>query len=162
MSEVVAIMNSDPFCREVNIVGDGAWAVYNTPSVRDINDVFRTAYTINSMIQVLNYELRRRRIDAISVGLGMSYGRALMIKAGYSGSGLHDVVYMGDVVNQSAKLAAHGNKSDGDEPLMVSDLFYQNLTDKNKGLLRWNHQRKCWNGNVVDSEMEAWFKENCK
>ncbi|MEU2617561.1 adenylate/guanylate cyclase domain-containing protein [Streptomyces sp. NPDC007157] len=161
VSEVVAIMNSDPFCREVNIVGDGAWAVYNTPKQRDINDVFHIAYTINSMIQVLNYELRRRGIDAISVGLGMSYGRALMIKAGYNGSGLHDVVYMGDVVNHSAKLAAHGNKTYADDPLMVSEVFYENLTDKNKSLLHWSRQRQCWSGNVVNSEMEAWYKENC-
>lgn len=162
VSEVVAIMNSDPYCREVNIVGDGAWAVYNTPSARDINDVFRIAYTINSMIQVLNYELQRRSINSISVGLGMSYGRALMIKAGYSGSGLHDVVYMGDVVNHSAKLAAHGNKTHSDEPVMVSELFYENLTEDNKKLLRWNSQRGCWHGYVVNSSMESWFEQNCK
>ncbi|MGW2614684.1 adenylate/guanylate cyclase domain-containing protein [Streptomyces sp. NPDC001500] len=161
VSEVVAIMNSDPYCREVNIVGDGAWGVYNTPRQRDINDVFSLAYTINSMVQVLNYELRRRRIDPISVGLGMSYGRALMIKAGYSGSGLHDVVYMGDVVNHAAKLASHGNKTSVDDTLMVSDVFYGNLTDENKALLRWNPIRNCWHGEVVNSVMEAWYKENC-
>jgi class 3 adenylate cyclase len=161
VSEVVAIMNSDPYCREVNIVGDGAWAVYNTPNKTDIDDVFRLAYTINSMIKVLNYELQKRKIDPISIGLGMSYGRALMIKAGYSGSGISDVVYMGDVVNQAAKLAANGNQGYGDEPLMVSEVFYQNLNKENKELLRWNYKRSCWNGNVINTAMQNWYEENC-
>jgi class 3 adenylate cyclase len=44
----------------------------------------------------------------IRSGIGMSYGRALMIKAGFNGSGINDVVYMGDVVNRASKLAGLG------------------------------------------------------
>jgi hypothetical protein len=33
-----------------------------------------------------------------------------MIKACYSGSGINDVVYMGEVVNRAAKLASQGGK----------------------------------------------------
>lgn len=46
----------------------------------------------------------------LRVGIGLADGRALMIKAGFSGSGIHDVVYMGQVVNPAAKLAALGRK----------------------------------------------------
>ena len=38
ISEAVAILNSDPSVREVNIVGDCVWAVYNTPSKTDIDE----------------------------------------------------------------------------------------------------------------------------
>lgn len=162
VSEVVALLNSDPYCSEVNIVGDGAWAVYNTPRRSDIDDVFSIAAKINSMIKVLNYELRKRKMDPITVGIGMSYGRALMIKAGYRGSGLEDVVYMGDVVNASAKLAAHGSETWSDHPLMVSDVFKGNLDDHNQGLLQWRTLRNCWHGNVVNTGMEDWFNEHCK
>lgn len=161
VSEVVAIMNSEIRCREINIVGDGAWAVYNTPFTTDIDDVFSLAARIHSMVKVLNYELRQKGIDSISVGLGMSWGRALMIKAGYKGSGLDDVVYMGDVVNHAAKLAAHGSESYIDHPLMVSDNFYGNLNEHNQGLLTWNRARNCWHGNVINLAMEEWFDANC-
>ncbi len=161
ISEVVAILNSDAYCREVNIVGDGAWAVYNTPQKSDIDDIFSLAAKLVSMIKVLNCELGKRGIDPILVGIGLSYGRALMIKAGYAGSGLNDVVYMGDVVNAAAKLAAHGNETYSDKPIMVDDAFYQNLNDRNKALLSWSHLRSCWQGDAVNTVMEDWYQVNC-
>jgi len=161
ISEVVAILNSDTSCREVNIVGDGAWAVYNTPSKSDIADIFSLAAKLASMIKVLNYELGKRGVDPIQVGIGLSYGRALMIKAGYAGSGLNDIVYMGDVVNTAAKLAAHGNETYSDRTIMIDDTFYQNLSDNDKALLERNQIRNCWHGNIVNTAMDAWYKANC-
>lgn len=161
ISEVVAIMNADPYCQEVNIVGDGAWCVVKTPKKSDIDDVFGTAFRINSMKRILNYELGKRGIDPIEIGLGMDYGRALMVKAGLAGSGINDVVYMGDVVNRAAKLAAGGNESYFDRTLMVGDVFYGNLNDHNKGLLSWHSSRQCWHGDVIDTGMEEWFQANC-
>src|SRR4051794_39264276 len=108
ISELVAVMNGDPACREINIVGDGVWCVVNTKLTTDIDDVFSTAARINELIDVLNCKLRKRGIEEIRIGIGIEYGRALMIKAGYSGSGINDVVYMGEVVNRAAKLAAEG------------------------------------------------------
>jgi hypothetical protein len=55
-------------------------------------------------------------------------GRALMIKAGYSGSGIADIVYMGDVVNAAAKLAAQGANGIGVSPIMIGNSFAGNLT----------------------------------
>src|SRR3954451_24966984 len=57
ISELVAIMNSDPYCREVNIVGDAVWCVVNTPKKSDIDDVFSTAARVNSLVKVLNCKL---------------------------------------------------------------------------------------------------------
>ncbi|WP_417234751.1 adenylate/guanylate cyclase domain-containing protein [Arthrobacter sp.] len=162
VSEVVALLNSDVGCREVNIVGDGAWAVYNTPLKTDLDDVFSIAARLNSMVEVLNYELGRRDIDPIRVGIGMAWGRALMIKAGFKGSGLDEVVYMGDVVNRAAKLAAFGNDTYNDHPVMVDDVFQSNLNEHNKGLVTWNSRRSCWHANVVNLEMDAWLKESRK
>lgn len=162
VSEVVAILNSSLNCREVSIVGDGAWAVYNTALKTDLDEVFEIGVTLNSMIQVLSYELGSRNIDPIKVGVGMAWGRALMVKAGFKGSGLDEVVYMGDVVNRAAKLAAFGNDTYNDKPLMVDSVFKSNLNDHNQGLLSWNRMRDCWHANAVMGAMEAWQKENCK
>jgi class 3 adenylate cyclase len=161
ISELVAVMNGDRRCREINIVGDGVWCVVNTPLKEDINRVFETAYTANSMIKTLNYKIQKLGYDRIKVGMGMSWGRALMIKAGYAGSAINDVVYMGDVVNEAAKLAAHGNQTETDRPLMVSNAFYVNLNEHNQALLEWSAIRGCWQGNVVNTGMEEWYLENC-
>lgn len=161
ISEVVAILNGTDICREINIVGDGAWAVYNTPKKSNIDDVFSRSAMLMSMVKVLNYELGKKSIEPISVGIGLSYGRALMIKAGYSGSGINDVVYMGDVVNEAAKLAANGSQSYIDKPIMISGDFHCNLNEENESLVYWNSTRQCWHANVVNSLMDEWYDENC-
>ena len=86
-----------------------------------------------------------------------------MIKAGYLGSGINDVVWMGDVVNEASKLCSNGNRESYDLPVMVSSTFYNKLTLPNKSeLLKFNQIRKCYHGDIVNSEMDKWFDENCK
>ena len=59
-----------------------------------------------------------------------------MIKAGYSGSGINDIVHMGDVVNSAAKLAAIGGMRPLEPgPLIVGGQFHHNLNDHNKSLV---------------------------
>lgn len=163
ISELVAVMNDDFYCREINIVGDAVWCVVNTPNTSDIDDVFSTACRAHSLIMVLNCKLKRKRIDPISVGIGMDWGRALMIKAGYSGSGINDVVYMGDVVNSAAKLASKGSMNFlAPGPLMVGSNFQFNLNDHNKALLSWNSTHGCYMGSAVNIAMNDWHRENCR
>jgi len=159
VSEMVAVLNASPQCVEVNIVGDGVWAIYNTPAKTDIDEVYRRAYTAASMLRILNAELEARRITAIKVGIGMSYGRALMVKAGLEGAAINDVVYMGDVVNEAAHLAAKGNKMFAPQ-MMVSDVFKNNLNELNQGLLSWSNERGCWSGTVIDTAIERWTDDN--
>ena len=94
------------------------------------------------------------------MGIGLAFGRILMIKAGYSGSGLNDVVWMGDVVNDSSKLCSYGNKTWRDREMMVSSDFQCNLNDHNKALLEWNSNRSCYHGNVINIAMDKWLKDN--
>jgi class 3 adenylate cyclase len=161
ISEMVAVMNGNPQCVEINIVGDGVWCVVNTPWKEHIDAVFGIAAQMNSVIKVLNYRLRKKALAEIRVGIGMSYGRALMIKAGFKGSGINEVVYMGDVVNEAAKLAAFANSTFSDEPVFVSDVFHTNLNEHNRGLLKWNAARSCWHGNIVESTSDEWYEANC-
>lgn len=161
ISEMVAVMNGNPNAREINIVGDCVWAVYNTPTKADIDAVFSVAASGNSLVKILNYKLNKAGYSTpLKCGFGMDYGRALMVKAGYSGSGISDVVYMGDVVNQSAKLASQGSK-DSAPPLMIGDVFAGNLNKHNTALVQKDWLRGCYTGTVVNSAMEAWYNENC-
>lgn len=62
-----------------------------------------------SLVDILNFKLKKRGYQTYEVGVGLDYGRALMIKAGNKGSGLNDVVWMGDVVNQACHLCNEAN-----------------------------------------------------
>lgn len=162
ISEMVAIMNGNEQAREVNIVGDCVWAVFNTPLKNHINKVFSTAAQANSLVKTLNYKLIKAGYSQpISVGIGMAYGRALMIKAGYNGSGIADVVYMGDVVNQTAKLAAQGSDGYSVPPIMIGDAFAANLNEENQKLVTKDWNRGCYTANVVNTVMNDWYEVNC-
>lgn len=105
LSECVAIMNSYTICKEININGDCVWGVFETPNISDVDKVTDVAAKLNSMIRILNYKLEKKNYEKINVGIGIDDGLALMVKAGYSGSGLNDVIWMGDVVNSACHLA---------------------------------------------------------
>lgn len=161
ISEMVAIFNSASFAREINIVGDCVWGIYNTTQKAQIDEVFSMAAKANTLVKILNYKLGKHGYPTpIQAGLGMSYGRALMIKAGLSGSGINDVVYMGDVVNKAAKLAARGNVGWND-PLQIDDDFRLNLNESNKAVTTVTSDRECYEADVVNTLMNDWYTANC-
>jgi class 3 adenylate cyclase len=164
ISEMVAILNSDPYVREVNIVGDCVWAVYKVLTTTHIDDVFSLAAKANSLTMVLNYKMKKKDwTTPLRFGIGISYGRALMIKAGFNGSGINDVVYMGDVVNKASKLAGLGSSNWQTEAIVVDQVFYQNLNEKNRGLLRsaYGFDGLYYHGDVVNAVMNDWYETNC-
>jgi len=163
ISETVAILNSDTGAREINIVGDCVWGLYNTPYKSDIDGIFSLAYQTNSLLKLLNYKLAKANYKTpIRAGVGLAWGRALMIKAGYSGSGLQDVVYMGDVVNRAAKLAAKGSKTPWAPPIMIDGGFAANLNEHNQALVTNDYQYGCHTSDAISIAMQEWYSENCK
>lgn len=83
-----------------------------------------------------------------------------MIKAGFSGSGINDVIYMGDVVNRAAHLAHEAGRGSND-PFLVGEVFQHNLNDHNQGLLSSRYLTDLgtvYTGNVVNTEMNDWLK----
>lgn len=162
ISELVAILNGSKLTREVNIVGDGVWAVFNTPKKADINEVFSLACKANSLMKVLNYKLKKAKYKTpIRAGIGLAWGKALMIKAGHKGSTINDVVYMGDVVNRAAKLAAMGSKGPLDPPMCIDSDFRFNLNDHNKGLTKKHAEDDFYTSRAINTAMQAWYEANC-
>lgn len=164
ISEATAILNDTGLsCKEISINGDCVWGVFETPLKSDIDSVFGTAARLNSMIKILNYKLKTKGYTQISVGVGIDYGRALMVKAGYSGSGLNDVIWMGDVVNSACHIANKAGR-DGRKAIIVSDIIYSNLNEHNQKLLSNTiiDGKSFYSGDVVNSYMDNWYDENCK
>lgn len=161
ISEMVAVLNGTPQVREVSIVGDCVWAVYNTPYTRDIDEVFGRVYVANTLKKLLNIKLGQKGYESLNFGIGVDWGRALMIKAGYSGSGINDVIYMGDVVNRAAHLAHNAGRG-WEPPIWVGESFFGNLKEENAKLLssKWiPGLGTIYVGEVVETGMEAWLKE---
>ena len=160
VSEIVAVLKGNMTVSEIYIEGDGVWAVFNTTTKTDVNSVFNTAAQVASLIDVLNVKLTKKGYSTIEVGIGLDDGESLYIKAGYKGSGINEVVWIGRVVGTCAALCGYGNKLWSDREIMVSEIVYGNLTDANKKLLEWSQARGCYHGFVVNVAMDQWVKEN--
>ena len=162
ISEIVAIMNGNNLCSEINIVGDCVSGIFNTPYKSNFDSVFATAAQISSFIDVLNCKFEKNNIEQINVGIGLSYGRSLMIKAGYSGSGINDLVWMGEVVNEASKLSSYGNKTQLDGEMMISSIFYNNLKEQYQNFFGINSTRNCYHANIISNAMNNWYQIHCE
>jgi class 3 adenylate cyclase len=160
ISELVAVLKGDPTVSEIYIEGDGVWAVFNTTTQNEVNRVFGTAAKVSSLIDILNIKLKRKGYSEVSIGIGLDDATTLYIKAGYKNSGINEVVWLGSVVGQAAALCKNGNRESYDRELMVSKRVRDMLDDHNKGLLVWSSQRECYQGYVVNVEMNEWVKAN--
>lgn len=131
ISECVAIMNSAANCKEVFISGDCVSGIFDSPYKSHIVSAFETAGMLSTLIELLNWRLSSKGYKPITCGIGIAYGRALMIKAGANGSGVNDIVWIGDVVNEAAHLCHEGNRN-LNKSVQVSNSVFINLTDEYK------------------------------
>ncbi|CAE6754619.1 adenylate/guanylate cyclase domain-containing protein [Paraburkholderia haematera] len=134
ISECVALLNTFRQCKEIFIAGDCVSGIFDTPLNEDVGAALLAAGSLNSLIAHLNYRLEKKGYAAISCGIGVSYGRALMLKSGYNGSGVNDVVWMGNVVNDASNLCHQGNKG-GRSPVQVATTVYQKQEKRVKNFL---------------------------
>lgn len=129
ISELTAIMQDFSNCKEINIVGDCVSGIFSRNGKDDVMQPFQAAYTINGVVKILNHKLEKKGLSPIKIGIGLAKGKALMIQAGFKGSGLNDVVWMGDVVNQASNLCNSANKK-GNDVIVVSNDVYDELYGK--------------------------------
>lgn len=163
ISEVVAVMNGYSECREVDIVGDCVSGVFETPTRTTLQNILGLIASINSLIDVLNYKLEQRGYTPIKVGIGASYGRVLMIKAGYKGSSINEVVYMGEAVNQASKMCGLANKTVSN-PIVLTPDFHFNLTEEHQSwfVKGWNtpgrfREPDYYHGVVINTYADEWL-----
>ena len=160
ISELVAVLKGHSNVSEIYIEGDSVWGIFDTPHKPDIDELFGVAAQASSLVDILNIKYRKRGYSELTVGVGLSYGSSLLIKSGYKGSGINEVVWLGKLVAEAALLCSYGNRSFDDKEIMVSDVFKQNLNEHNKKLLSRNYSRSCYHGNVVNTDMNEWVKNN--
>lgn len=160
ISELVAFFNSHAICREVNINGDCVWAVFDTPQKQDVVNAFYAACGAHSLVNILNYKLQKKQYKTYEVGIGLDYGRALMIKAGHKGSTINDVIWMGDVVNSACHLATKANTvwSPG-QTIMLSTELFNKLDTHNQNLCSYNQNYLCYQSNGILIYMDEWLKK---
>jgi len=162
LSECVAVLNQDPNCKQIFIQGDCVSGMFDGNEQRFVDDAFFRTCQLNALVNILNWRLAQKGFTTIQCGIGMAYGRALMLQGGCSGTGINEVIWMGDVVNEASKLCGQGNKN-GRQPVQVSTAAYVRigredyralLTPIVGGLLPLP---LAYEGNPVSTDMDRWL-----
>ena len=164
ISEIVALFQSNENCKEINIVGDSVWAIFKAKKKDDVLEVFSSAYRANSIVRTLNYKLCRKNIDPIKTGIGIDKGDALMVKAGFKGSGLNDVIYMGGVVNNASNLCSKASKGLISDIVVSKSVYddllgYQNKKEKYyQDMFNYKADENIYHGSIIDMNMDEWLE----
>ena len=161
ISETVAILNSNSQCVDIRINGDCLTGVYNTPHKSDVDNMFSDAAKITSLVKALSCKLEDRGLHKVRVCIGIDYGRSLMAKAGYAGSGINEIFWIGGVFNRAAQLRAYAKKDKGIESTYVSTKIFVNLSDYHKKLLHKHPSHNCYLGDMVNVSMDEWKGQKC-
>jgi len=127
-SELIKIMKDGPQYLQIGLRGDCVYAVYPTPKQNDIVEVFRVAYQVNTFLKMFNVLLKQYNMTQISAGIGLGVGHDLVIKAGDNGSGINDVIWIGDAVVDASNNSSIAKKEVFSE-IVMSNLFYENIID---------------------------------
>ena len=138
-SEVIEILRSSSLsCLEQGIRGDCVYAVYSSPNENNEDEVLDMAYYINTLMNMLNKLYKEKGYHPIKVGIGISTGQELIIKAGRKNVPTENenidanaIVWVGEAVSKASKLSGYGNKN-GIETIVISTLTYQSISDDNK------------------------------
>lgn len=176
ISEMVAIVNSFKSCKEVNIIGDCVSAMFagDQGKEKPVIEALEAVSMCNGMMRVLNVHFKKKwgaEFQEIDAGIGVALGRALVIKAGHSGTGISDLIYMGDVVNKASKMCGLAHK-DYPKPICVTEAVYNNadkyIANPNTDstfqdfLSIQSHDKhgNVYTGNFYRVEFNDWAEEN--
>lgn len=159
ISELVALLNGNPNIQQIYIEGDCVWGVFNTEIKSQIDSVFQTACEANSLIQTLNIKLKKKSYTQLKIGIGLHYGQALVIKAGYKGSAINEVTWIGELIGKTAKYCNDANKG-WRKTIILSDIFYANLNNYNQSLCQKVHNTDYYEGNLINAYMNKWVQDN--
>ena len=170
-SEIISILKDDSNEREMGRRGDCVYCIYNAPYQTDLVEIFRHAYRIKSFMQMLNKLLNKFGFPTVRAGIGLGCSQDLIIKAGQSGSGINDKIWIGKAVVDAAHLSDVANRN-GVSAIAMSPLFYDNVIEH---LCKENEKYKFWisrhtsgyygsvdyyHCSIIETDFDKWIEEN--
>ena len=127
-SEIITILSANDAYRQIGIRGDCVYAIYSCPLKDDIDSIFTDAAQINTFRKMFSTILENKGFPSINFGIGLGTNQDLIIKAGKKGSGISDLIWIGDAVIDASNLSGLANKGSY-QPIVMSSCFYENIKD---------------------------------
>lgn len=147
--------------REIGIIGDCVYAIYTTPTKKDLEDLYLRATYCNTYIKMLNKLLSRYSLPNFEAGIGLAVSKTLVIKAGREHVGINDKIWIGESVVDASNFSSIANKDDYGA-IVMSKLFYDNVCSirgriENCFKEMPSEYGYCYSGNVLNIEFNNWI-----
>lgn len=168
-SELITIMQDFDQYSQIGIRGDCVYAIYSTSTKADVDSVFSIATQVNTFMKMFNKLLQENSYATIGVGIGLGCDKELIIKAGRSGAGINDKIWIGKAVVDAANLSSVANRH-GYGKIAMSSCFYSNIKDFDGNEKEWftriNNSSYFddvfYTCNVVREKFDNWIDQGMK
>lgn len=127
-SEIIEILKNDDNLREIGIRGDCVYGIYTCISEKENYEIAVKAFYINTYLKMLNALLTNKKMKNVVVGIGVAMAKELVVKAGREGSGINNLVWIGEAVTHASKFSGMANRLIM-EPILFSKSFYNEIID---------------------------------
>ncbi len=127
-SEVICIFQDNKNYNQIGIRGDCVYSIYDVESRDDLVEVFRIAYRLNTFLKMFNKIITNYGYKEINAGIGIGCDEDLIIKAGRTGTGINDKIWIGKAVVDASNLSSVAARN-GISNIAMSPLFYDNVIE---------------------------------
>ncbi len=169
-SEIITILSNNEYYRQIGIRGDCVYAIFTASKQAHLRAIVQDAAMINTFQNMFNKLLEKNGFETFSIGIGLGCGKDLIVKAGKKGSGINDLIWIGNAVVNASNLSNIGNKN-GFNPIVMDSLFYSNIKHLNanseetygdlfKEKYSLELKTTVYHGNVVYTPFDDWVEEN--
>ena len=173
-SEIIAILKDDSNYRQIGIRGDCVYSINTTQYKSDLVEMFNSAVRIHTFMKMYRKQLQNFGYEPIKAGIGLGCSEDLIVKAGQSGSGINDKIWIGQAVVDAPKLGDKAYRNNI-EPIAMSKLFYDNVHEElereNEGYKTWIKPHKpneysyysnidFYHCDVIYTDFDEWVKNN--
>lgn len=154
---VTSIMREHPKCFDFMMHDDEIACIVDTPFQSDINVLFEQLAKINSMLSILSRKSQLAGLEPIKWGIGSHYGIVYVSVHRYH-DGTPSYTWSGKTINYARDLSDKGYE-DGSRSIYTSEVFYKNLKDDYKNLMRIEESMD-YSASIINRPIQNWETEN--
>lgn len=171
-SEVITIMQDKSEYSQIGIRGDCVYAIYSAQYQSNLVEIFRIAYRLNTFIKMFNKIIINYGYEEINAGIGLGCDEDLIIKAGRSGTGINDKIWIGKAVVDASNFSSIAGRNYISN-IAMSTCFYDNIIDvlkkENSDYVNWIKSKKNYYGSIeyyhcdiIQSDFNRWIDGGMK
>lgn len=164
--EILCSVESTPPL-EAGVLGDIVYGIYSTPTRQMIYEVAEAGFYLNTMVKMLNKIFDEKGLPTITVQIGISTGKDVVINATTLHSNMDDKIIYGRSVSKARDFCRTTTIKG---PIILDRITHYNLIEimkdhnQDKDVESWFHvhdykKEECYSCDVIKTEFNKWIDQ---